>query len=183
MQIVMTEKHACVFTPYNPDFVERVKGIGNAKWNSHFWLVPADTVDAVREILRDVYGYDDTMENDTVNLRLTFLEQVSADKAGVTCFAKVLSHAFGRDSGARVGDDVAFIKGGAKSGGSAKNWCSIVEKDSVAMLYNVNRNIYDAWKADPRIEVKLVKENGLTIDKDDHKWQQQLVRMVTKNEK
>ena len=79
MQIVMTEKHACIFTPYNPDFVERVKKIGNAKWKSNFWLIPAEAVDAAREIMRDVYGYDDTMKNDTVNLRLTFLEEVSAE--------------------------------------------------------------------------------------------------------
>lgn len=47
MQIVMTEKHACIFTPYNPDFVERIKKIGNAKWKSNFWLIPAEAVDAL----------------------------------------------------------------------------------------------------------------------------------------
>lgn len=183
MQIVMTEKHACIFTPYNPDFVERIKKIGNAKWKSNFWLIPAEAVDAAREIMRDVYGYDDTMENDTVNLRLTFLEEVSAEKSSVTCFAKVLAHAFSRDSGARIGDDVAFIKGGGKSGGSAKNWRTIVEKGSIAMLYRVNRNIYNAWEDDPRIEVKLMKDNGVTLDTDDHKWQERLVRMITEDGK
>ena len=106
-----------------------------------------------------------------------------AEKSSVTCFAKVLDHAFSRDSGARIGDDVVFIKGGGKSGGSAKNWRTIVEKGSIAMLYRVNRNIYNAWEDDPRIEVKLMKDNGVTPDTDGHKWQERLVRMITEDGK
>lgn len=178
MQIIMTEEYACAFTPYNPDFVQRVKGIGGACWTGEFWRVPEKAADAVREIMRDVYGYDDTMENHTVDLRLTFLEEVAECKAGVICFAKVLAHAFGRNSGARVGDDVAFIKGGADSGGSAKDWCSIVKEGSIAELYKVNRNVYDAWKPDPRIEVVIVRDNGITPEPDDREWQELMVKRL-----
>lgn len=70
MQIVMAEKYACVFTPYNQDFVKKIKGIGGTVWNGHFWRVPAGTAAAVREVMRDVYGYDDTMGNETVTLKV-----------------------------------------------------------------------------------------------------------------
>ena len=58
-----------------------------------------------------------------------------------------------------------------------------MEKGSIVMLYRVNRNIYNAWEDDPRIEVKLMKDNGVTPDTDDHKWQERLVRMITEDGK
>ena len=32
LKIVITDKEARVYTPYNPDFVEKIKGIGGAWW-------------------------------------------------------------------------------------------------------------------------------------------------------
>lgn len=50
---------------------------------------------------------------------------------------KSIASAWGRDSGARVGDDVAFVEGRPESGGSFKNWRSVVPAGSVVVLHNV----------------------------------------------
>lgn len=116
MKIVISDKDAKVCTPYNPDFVAKIKGIGGARWTGSYWRIPKEAVDAARSIMRDVYGYDDITENETVTLKLTFNENISECLGDVVCFGKVLAHAYSRDGGARVGEDVAFISGGAGSG-------------------------------------------------------------------
>lgn len=72
---------------------------------------------------------------------------------------KVLSHATGRDSGGYPGEDVAYVKGKAESGGSRNNWVSIVPENSKIILRNVNKNIYDKYMQNPdeRYEIHLIE--------------------------
>lgn len=167
MKIEMENGKANVYTPYNPDFVKAIKGIGGAKWNGSgsCWIIPGSAVEAVREIMVDVCGYSDIKENETVCIRLTFNEEARELQKDVVLFGKVLSHAYGRDSGARVGDDVAYTAGGATSGGSAKNWYSIVKEGSVVVLTNVNRYIYEKaeTKYDVTVEVLETKADKLQL--------------------
>lgn len=71
-----------------------------------FWrkilTVPESAADSVRNIMREVYGYSDIDENETVTLRLTFYEDVSSERSDVIMYGKVLAHAYGRDSGAKL---------------------------------------------------------------------------------
>ena len=137
-----------IYTPYNAKFVSAIKKIGGAKWDSvnKCWTAPEEFVDAVREIMLDVYGYTDISKNESITLKVIFNEEARADRKDVTLFGKILSHATGRDSGARVGDDVAMIKGNIRSGGSVKNWVSVVEEGSTFILKNVNKNILQKEK-------------------------------------
>lgn len=165
MEIKIENGTANIFSPYNPDFVKKIKGIGGAKWSpsNKCWTVPESAVPAVREIMTEVYGHSDLEVNDTITLRLTFEYQVDSLCSDVSLFGKVLSHAYGRDSGARVGDDVAFTAGGATSGGSAKNWRSVVRADSVAVLSNVNRNLYERMSAEDLpdgVTVEVIKSEA-----------------------
>lgn len=158
LKIVITDKDARVCTPYNPDFVEKIKGIGGAWWTGAYWRIPIEAAYAARSIMRDVYGYDDISENETVTLKLTFNEDIREHSGDVVYFGKVLAHAYSRDGGARVGEDVAFISGGATSGGSRKHWDSVVEEGSVTILSNVNKNVYERTKLDEDITVELIED-------------------------
>ena len=142
MRIETGDGIAKVFTPYNERFARRIRNIGGAKWTGEYWKVPAAYTDVVREIMLDVYGYNDITENRTVTLRVTFPVEAKSYCSDVVLFGKVISHATGRDSGARVGADVAFIKGGVYSGGSCKNWYSYVKEGSEVILTNVNENVF-----------------------------------------
>ena len=53
---------------------------------------------------------------------------------------KPLAIATGRDSGAKPGEGVAFIEGSPKSGGSAKNWYTIIPAGCVCEIYRVPKS-------------------------------------------
>ena len=139
MKIELNGSKALVYSPYNKDFVAQIRSIGNARWDSarKAWSVPAECVDQVREIMVAVYGESDIPAGKKVSVRLTFTKPVYEYCDPVTIYGKTVSKAFGRDTGARPGDDVVFISGKPESGGSAKNWTSVVPRDSVVVLHNV----------------------------------------------
>lgn len=150
MKIEIKEDKAYVFTPYNPDFVKKIKGIGGAKWSGQdrCWKVPADTVDAVRNMMMDVYGESDiTDDSDKVTVEIEFEDEVSERCAPVVIFGKVVARAFGRDSGARVGNDAVFVKGNPISDGSVKNWYTTIPVGCVVRLRGVPKTaLTDEYK-------------------------------------
>lgn len=150
-EIKITGDTAQIYTPYNADFVAALKnGVGGARWNasSRCWTVPAATVNAVREIMRRVYGRDDQTAGKTVRVRLHFDVNICETRAPVTIFGHCIARAFGRDSGAKPGEGVIYLEGGCTSGGSRSNWDSIVEKGSVVELTAVQEAIIEAEKDD-----------------------------------
>lgn len=58
--IVIRKGKASVYTPYNAEYVDRIKKLGG-RWNAgdRCWKVPADIVEDVRQMMRDIYGRDD----------------------------------------------------------------------------------------------------------------------------
>ncbi len=137
-----------MYAPCNPDFVRAIKGIGGKRWepSKRCWSVP-DT--AVREIMMDVYGYSDQIPNDVLALKVAFLSGVSSTCSDVTL----------------VGDGVAYIRDGASGGGSVKNWRSIVEEGSIAILSNMNKHIYEKAEADSDIQVEVVETSASGNDR------------------
>lgn len=138
-KIIISGDRAAVETPYNPDFVAAIKRIGGARWDSASkrWTVPAETVESVRAAMREAYGRDDSEPSDLLTVRIKTAKTLYKCCAPVVIYGKTVATATGRDSGARVGDDVAIITGGVSSGGSAKNWLSKVEEGSEIILYHV----------------------------------------------
>lgn len=139
MKIDVKDDKAFVFTPYNPQFVKEVKRIGGARWMSidKCWRVPADAVDAVREIMMDVYGESDLPCAEKVTVEIELEEGELEYRGPIVIFGKVIASAFGRDSGAKVGEDVVFVKGEPTSGGSMKNWTTVIPGGSVIRIRNV----------------------------------------------
>ena len=148
MKIEISENSALVYTPYNADFVSRIKSsVGGAKWDGtkKAWRIPTTAVDAVRDIMRDIYGETDEPEStEKVNVRLTFSRSYSRTCAPITLLGKTVASAFGRDSGAKVGDGVTFVEGAPDSGGSMKNWQTVIPEGSVVVLYDVPKSIVTA---------------------------------------
>ena len=125
-------------TPYNPEFVSRVKQAGG-RWNpsTKAWEADERSIETMRGIMRDIYGRDDT-PHELVNIRVIVGEDsISEYCAPVILFGKTIAAARGRDSGARVGDGICFKSGRAVSGGSAKNWSTIIPEGSEFIIYDV----------------------------------------------
>lgn len=129
-----------VRTPYNPQFVSKIKTAG-ARWNAidKAWTMHAANIDVAREILRAVYGRDDMPAADEklVRVRVTALQNISADRGPIVLLGRIIASARGRDSGARVGEGVAFIDGKPQSGGSVKNWTTEIPEGSVFVVADV----------------------------------------------
>ena len=137
-EIKISDGKASVFTPYNAEFISRIKLLGG-RWNpsEKCWTVSEFKVDDVRAAMRNIYGQDDQPVSETVDVLLTFDDEVSAWHAPVTILGRTIAKAWGRDSGARMGDDVMFLEGEPKSGGSVKNWETIIPAGSVVKLPNL----------------------------------------------
>jgi hypothetical protein len=129
-----------VRTPYNPQFVSKIKTAG-ARWNAidKAWTMHAANIDVAREILRAVYGRDDMPAADEklVRVRVTALQNISADRGPIVLLGRIIASARGRDSGARVGEGVAFIDGKPQSGGSVKNWTTEISEGSIFVVADV----------------------------------------------
>ena len=124
-------------TPYNPDFVTRIKALG-ARWDAgrKQWYTDERNLEAVRQAMRKVYGQDDRPAK-LVSVRVRLTREVSALNKPVTLFGRTVASATGRDSGARLGEGVAFETKRPTSGGSVKNWRTVIPDESVILIHDL----------------------------------------------
>lgn len=130
---------ALITSPYNLDFVKKVKLLGG-KWDAgmRVWKVDEGLIEDVRSAMREVYGRDDRGDLfGTCTVIVSFSEDVDGYKSPVTVFGRVIASAYGRDSGAKVGEGCAFLEGRPESGGSMKNWRTTVPAGSKVKIMNV----------------------------------------------
>lgn len=148
-----------VFTPYNKQFVDGVKRMGSAKWNpnSKCWTMPCEYIENIRKIMEDTFGYSDISTNETIKLRIKFLDDEFASQESVDVFGKRVAVAYGRDSGAKVGEDVILESGEISSGGSARYWTSKVSEGSIFYLFNVNKNLFLKEKDNLPYNIKILE--------------------------
>ncbi len=138
---------AYVHSPYNAEFVSRIKGIGGATWLSKnsAWRIPIAAVDAVREIMMDVYGETDQQASEKLSIRVRTINDLVERKGAITLFGASVAKARGRDSGAIPGEDVSFINGMPRSGGSFANWETIVPSGCEFVISGVPQTKYEAY--------------------------------------
>lgn len=132
-----------VYTPYNADFIEQIKsGIGGSYWDARrrAWCVPTENLPEVRIILQRHYGEDDLPSTEpTYTVKLTFRDIAGKFHGPVIACGKIISSAKYRDSGATCQEGVSFLEGHPQSGGSAKNWTSLVPAGSVILVRGVTK--------------------------------------------
>nr|DAU26007.1 MAG TPA: HepA-related protein (HARP) [Caudoviricetes sp.] len=143
---------ALITSPYNVDFVARIKKCGG-RWDSakRVWAINAEALEAARTAMMDVYGEtDEAPAGELVTLVIKFAERrESKSRQPLMVAGRVIARAFGRDSGATLGEDVAFVAGGPDSGGSNAHWLVTVAPGSICEVYNVPRAKADEVIADP----------------------------------
>lgn len=143
MRIEINGDMASVFTPYNAEFVKAMRMISGARWDRMIkcWNIPSQAVNAVREIMMRVYGETDIVHVDKADIRVTFSDSVREECGPITMFGRTIAYAYGRDSGAKVGEKVAFIKKSPTSGGSRKNWTTVIPSGAVMELYDIPKSM------------------------------------------
>jgi len=163
MKITVENGIARIFTPYNAEFVSKVKNIGGRKWDSdnRCWMVPETEIEAVRQYMMDVYGETDLpSEDEKITVKVIFNDEAHGDRESVVLFGKTIARAWGRDSGAKIGEDVTLISGSINSGGSVKNWRTVVKAGSVFTIRNLSKAALNL-KTDYDVTAEEVKTGGV----------------------
>jgi len=130
-----------VKSPYNSDFVARARNLsGKFDRGLTVWKFPASQEQRVRDLCREIYGTDGNTDIPTITLRLT-LKDADRWAAGseIELCGRRIAVAFGRDSGARIAENVVVLSGGFGSGGSRKNYRVTVEDGTEIELLEVPR--------------------------------------------
>ena len=122
-----------ITSPYHSLWVAFCKR-RNGKWRNSAWVLDARDESAVREALLKYFGTDGIASAPTCSLRVTFVSAESVYCGPVAVAGRTIARASGRDSGARIGDGVIFESGKPTSGGSAKNWTTVIKEGSVALV-------------------------------------------------
>jgi len=171
--VSLTDNRIAVVTPYNADFVRKAR-LQAGRWGSYrddkgngspAWIFPVEQIEAVRQLLRDVYGEDDQDQDSGKKVRLRVQYDRSIDTGGrgdVVVAGRQVARAFGRDSGAKIGEDIVVIKGGFGSGGSIKNWAIHVKTDTVFDLLRIPEPMARRMVAEAGEFCSIVSDDGST---------------------
>ncbi len=142
MKITVIDSKLYVTADYNSAFVAKARDLGG-KWASPCWVFDARDEVAVRAACLECYG-SDGLTSDLVDVRITIPEDCRAVGGGrgpIEIFGRTLARAFGRDSGAKLGEGVVVEQGGFSSGGSMKNWTTTVRDNTVLILRDVSASL------------------------------------------
>lgn len=113
---VASKEKLFIKTRYNSELVKRCKALGGT-WDDKekVWVFDAHFESEVSDL---EYEYC----SDEVFLEVKFISNHFRRRGPIEIFGYTIARAWGRDSGARLSDDVALIEGDIDSGGSVKNW-------------------------------------------------------------
>lgn len=111
-----------VISPYNKEFATKARNL-RGKWDASksAWIFDESVEDYLRKALLDCFGVTGEEPVEMCSLLINDLTTY-ADRSAVELFGRTIAKAYGRDSGAKLGDDIIWISGKHKSGGSVKNW-------------------------------------------------------------
>lgn len=116
-----------VQTPYNAEFVKKARNI-RGSWDKETseWVFDDSVEDYVKDALMECYG---TTGEGIVEICSILIKDkyICGDKGPAELFGRTIARAFGRDSGAKLGDDIIWISGDYNSSGSMKNWSTRVD--------------------------------------------------------
>ena len=168
MKIEKREDKALVTTPYSADFVKKIKSIGGARWNAKAkaWEIPADSVDTARAFMMEVYGESDiSTAAAKVDVKIEAIDCLTGYREAYSIMGRTIAQAWGRDSGARIGDGIDFLKGAPESGGSAKNWTTEIPKGSVFVVHKVPESIAQTFISEEHPDIKAEIVTAPKVDK------------------
>lgn len=163
MKIVTKEDKAHILTPYNYEFVKKIKRIRGARWDAEdkAWVVNAEYISAVREIMCDVYGESDiSIESKRYNVKITFKEDYYCRRHEAYFFGKCLAYSHDQDNNAKIGKGVCYLEGGCTFVGSAKSWMGRIEKGTVAMVYDVPETLLEKEEPIDGIEFEFIRRRA-----------------------
>lgn len=152
IELTIVDDKIKVITPYNADFVAKARNL-RGKWADGAWWFDDSIEEYVKEVMLEYFGTTGETPYENCTLQIS---DYSQREYGGPCilFGRIIARAWGRNSNAKLGDDVVFISGDYTSSGSSRNWCTALESATFLMknfpkpsleLPNVKRAIEEGW--------------------------------------
>lgn len=123
-----------VFTPYNKQFVSRIRNFGGSRWddNKKCWILPENAISEIRKVMFDVYGESDISHGKYVNVRLQFLQNfVKNSYENIVFFAKIVATWY---KFRKISRDVIYLSGDFYGSDDGK---IVIEQGTEILLKNV----------------------------------------------
>lgn len=80
-----------------------------------------------------------------VSVKVLFDESRCVSQGPFVMLGRVLASAVGRDSGAKLGDGVRLRDGRVRSGGSIKNWLTVIDEGTELVVHDVPEAMADTY--------------------------------------
>lgn len=166
IQLTIVDDKVKVVTPYNEAFIQKCRNL-RGTFKAGAWWFDDSIIDYVREAMVQFFGTTGETPYQTCTLLISNYSDHCYNGPCIL-FGRTIAKAFGRDSGARLGDDVIFIDGIYNSGGSVKNWSTVIKDATFEIhkfpvpsleLNEVKQAIKEGW-----CEVKYPKKKRLIED-------------------
>lgn len=156
-----TDDNIEVTSPYNGDFVGRVKKIGG-KWNANakVWAVPVENEELLKGHLTDVYGYVDAEEE---TIKVTLRAKDFKYNNDIRIGSWVLATRRGRDYDVRLADGVYLVDGDFDKSGGSKNHPSVDPNGSEILEINLPVGIYDKLTEDEKALLTKVEDKKVSV--------------------
>lgn len=120
LEIIEKDGLVKVTSPYNRKFVNKARDF-RGQWKNEAWYFDDSIIDYVRELMIECFGTTGEEPYESVDLLIKDFTEYG-DRGPVELFGRTIARAWGRDSGAKLGDGIVLIKGDVASSGSVKNW-------------------------------------------------------------
>ncbi len=145
-QGICTLKHE----KFNSNLVNACKKLGG-KWDKgeSAWIFSAIIEDKVEEL-------DVLYNSEHITVEITAKNRMEWRTESVDFLGYTIARAYGRDTGAKLGDGVSQIEGKIDSAGSMKNWTTVVTIGSIFRLM-VPKDLLNAFKYEDEWECVLIK--------------------------
>jgi len=169
IHIERTDKSLMVSSPYVPQLPKKARDLGG-KWDStnKIWVFDLRDETRVQRLYEDTYGEWPGAEAIKVDIQLTAIGIPWGDKSSIFFGGREIARAYGRDSGAKLGNGVVVLKGGFDSGGSVKNWATKALEGTVIELRDIPLTMIE--KDNSEWEVKVLDgsldEEALLAEKE-----------------
>jgi DNA-binding Xre family transcriptional regulator len=133
---------------YNSKLVDECRKLGG-KWDADekVWLFNGIVENEVEEL---DYKYN----SELINVKLTALDDICEYHSGVEVVGHTIARAYDRDGGATLQEGVALVSGTVTSGGSRKNWTTVVREGAVIKM-QIPQNLISEIDSD-EWDVKII---------------------------
>ena len=148
-------------TPYSKVYIKRVKEIG-AKWDpaNKVWTVTADKEQELRQIILDVYGWEEQSAEETLRVRLD--GRYYETRQGVVMIGDILvAKRWRRNGGVTLYNDAELVEGDFGWDGKSNMRPRVIGKDTtetITIEVEVSRYDYDRLDLQSETHISIVEE-------------------------